>query len=67
MLPVSLLTFSEIKKYSKCSALLRRSDKEGMALLHAMNNKGADHPAHPHSLINDFVIRPLGSIITIDS
>ena len=28
------------------------------------NNKGADQPAHPHSLISAFVIRLLESIIT---
>ena len=28
-----------------------------------MNNKGADQPAHPHSLISTFVIRCLDSII----
>ena len=33
--------------------------------MHATTNKGADHPGHPHSLISDFGIRPLGSIITI--
>ena len=27
------------------------------------NNKGADQPAHPHSLISAFVIRCLDSII----
>ena len=28
-----------------------------------MNNKGADQPEHPHSLISTFVIRLLESII----
>ena len=31
------------------------------------NNKGADQPAHPHSLINAFVVRCLDSIIPLDS
>ena len=31
------------------------------------NNKGADQPAHPHSLISAFVIRCLDSIISLDS
>ena len=35
-------------------------------LCHA-NNKGADQPAHPHSLISTFVVRCLGSIIFLDS
>ena len=28
------------------------------------NNKGADQPAHPHSLINAFAIRAIESIIS---
>ena len=35
-------------------------------LLYA-NNKGADQPGHPHSLISAFVIRCLDSIICLDS
>ena len=31
------------------------------------NNKGADQPAHPRSLINAFVVRCLDSIISLDS
>ena len=31
------------------------------------NNKGADQPAHPHSLISAFVVRCLDSIISLDS
>ena len=31
------------------------------------NNKGADQPAHPRSLISAFVIRCLDSIISLDS
>ena len=29
------------------------------------NNKGADQPAHPRSLISDFVVRCLDSIIPL--
>ena len=29
------------------------------------NNKGADQPAHPHSLISTFVVRCVDSIIPI--
>ena len=29
------------------------------------NNKGADQPAHPRSLISNFVVRCLDSIISI--
>ena len=31
------------------------------------NNKGADQPAHPRSLISAFVVRCLDSIISLDS
>ena len=31
------------------------------------NNKGADQPAHPHSLISAFVVRCLDCIISLDS
>ena len=31
------------------------------------NNKGADQPAHPRSLISAFVVRCLGSIISLYS
>ena len=31
------------------------------------NNKGADQPAHPHSLISAFVVRCLDSIVSLDS
>ena len=32
-----------------------------------MNNKGADQPAHPHSLISAFVVRCLDSVIFLGS
>ena len=31
------------------------------------NNKGADQPAHPRSLISAFVVRCLDSVISLDS
>ena len=31
------------------------------------NNKGADQPAHPRSLISAFIVRCLDSIIPLDS
>ena len=31
------------------------------------NNKGADHPAHPRSLISTFVVRFLDSVIPLVS
>ena len=40
---------------------------EKMCLMSYANNKGADQPAHPRSLISAFVVRCLGSIISLDS
>ena len=36
-----------------------------MCLMPYANNKGADQPAHPRSLISTFVVRCLNSIICI--
>ena len=36
-----------------------------MCLMTYANNKGADQPAHPHSLISTFIVRCLDSIICI--
>ena len=38
-----------------------------MCLMSYANNKGADQPAHPRSLISAFVVRCLDSIIALDS
>ena len=40
---------------------------EKMCLMSYANNKGADQPAHPRSLISAFVVRYLDSIISLDS
>ena len=40
---------------------------EKMSLTSYANNKGADQPAHPRSLISTFVARCLDSIISLDS
>ena len=40
---------------------------EKMCLVSYANNKGADQPAHPRSLINAFVVHCLDSIISLDS
>ena len=37
-----------------------------MCLMSYANNKGADQPAHPRSLISAFVVRCLDSIISLD-
>ena len=38
-----------------------------MCLMPYANNKGADQPAHPHSLISAFVVRSLDSIMSLVS
>ena len=38
-----------------------------MCLMSYANNKGADRPAHPRSLIGAFVFRCLDSIISLNS
>ena len=40
--------------------------QEKMCLMSYANNKGADQPAHPRSLISAFVVRWLDSIISLD-
>ena len=40
---------------------------EKMCLMSYANNKGADQPAHPRSLISAFVVRCLDRIISLDS
>ena len=40
---------------------------EKMCLMSYANNKGADQPVHPRSLISAFVVRCLDSIISLDS
>ena len=40
---------------------------EKMCLMSYANNRGADQPAHPHSLISAFFVRCLDSIISLDS
>ena len=40
---------------------------EKTCLMSNADNKGADQPAHPRSLISAFVVRCLYSIISLDS
>ena len=47
--------------------LLFEPGHEKMCLMSYANNKGADQPAHPRSLISAFVVRCLISIISLDS
>ena len=47
--------------------ILNESGHEKICLMSYVNNKGADQPAHPRSLISTFVVRCLDSIISLDS
>ena len=47
--------------------LLYEPGHEKMCLMSYANNKGADQPAHPRSLISPFVVHCLDSIISLDS
>ena len=40
---------------------------EIMCLMSYANNKGADQPAHPRSLISAFIVHCLDSILSLDS
>ena len=40
---------------------------EKMCLMLYANNKGADQPAHPHSLISAFIVRCLDSVMSLVS
>ena len=46
---------------------VNESGHEKMCLMSYANIKGADQPAHLHSLISAFVVRWLDSLISLDS
>ena len=47
------------------SFLLYGPDHAEMCLMAYANNKGADQPAHPRSMISTFIVRCLESVICI--
>ena len=47
-------------------AVICEPGREKMCLMSYANNKGADQPAHPRSLISTFIVRCLDSI-SLDS
>ena len=47
--------------------ILYEPGHEKMCLMSYANNKDADQPAHPRSLISAFVVHCLDSIISLDS
>ena len=48
-----------------CNAFIYEPGHEKMCLMSYANNKGADQPAHPRSLISAFVVRCLDSVIHV--
>ena len=48
-------------------AIIIEPGHEKMCLMSYVNNKGADQPLHPRSLINAFIVRCLDTIISLDS
>ena len=55
---------------SHCNITTAKTHEPGhekICLMSYANNKGADQPAHPCSLISAFVVRCLDSIISVDS
>ena len=50
-----------------CDINIHEPGHEKTCLMSYANNKGADQPAHPRSLISTFVVRCLDSIITLVS
>ena len=49
------------------SLTISTSTHSALMMMSYANNKGADQPAHPRSLISAFVVRSLDSIISLDS
>ena len=64
--------FCQVYKYIHTFELLSIGNKfepghEKMCLMSYTNNKGADQPAHPRSLISTFVVRCLDSVMYLVS
>ena len=57
----------ERKKEKRALRWLHVSRAMRKCVLSVVNNKGADQPAHPRSLISAFLVRCLDSIISLDS
>ena len=51
---------------SKASKRMSRAMRK-CVLCHMRTTKGADQPAHQHSLLSAFVVRCLDSVISLDS
>ena len=68
-MPNNNIVPSILTERAKCQfdANLDEPGHEKMCLMSYANNKDADQPAHPRSLISAFVVRCLLSIISLDS
>ena len=61
----SAITLCRLVQYCVFYLYIFEREHEKMCLTPYANNKGADQPAHPCSLISAFVVRFLDSIIPI--
>ena len=55
------------ESFEICFFFIYEPGHEKMCLMSYVNNKGADQPVHPRSLISTFVVRCFNSIISLDS
>ena len=62
----SLRGCKKVNSWSLFILTIYETGHEQMCLMPYANNKGADQPAHPRSLISAFVVRCLDSIISLD-
>ena len=53
--------------FKAMSLSLNEPGHEKMCLMSYANNKGAEQPPHPRSLISAFIVRCLDSILSLDS
>ena len=61
-----IYTTTNLLSINQCKIIIEPGH-EKMCVMSYANNKGADQPAHPRSLISAFVVRCLDSILSLDS
>ena len=54
-------------KQTRSVLSLNKLRHEKMCLMPYKDNKGADQPAHPRSLISTFIVHSLDSIMSVDT
>ena len=63
-----IFKFHQLQNYlAQLFIIIYEPGHEKMCLMSYANNKGADQPVHPRSLISAFVARCLDSIMSLDS